>query len=546
MLTQFGQIEQSILLRNIGIILFLHFIFESWDNFSFRHGLVISQTLQRRLVSNIEIDLAYKNASLPITTIENSDFRDKYALVQREAGFRLYPLVDSSISLIASTLTIVFTAILLIKFNPIYLPILLIVQLPRMFLVGAAVEKTTLSSSIGAKLSRQWNIYLGYLESTKGSYEARILKIKDVVKSRIMRIQESTVGLFEKTQTELLLPRVGTSVASILGAFIIAFLAAKDFVNKLITIGDWQFIINTAWRIGDLSKRIIDEVASLSEASVFIDHLIEILNIENDKSSAEMTITEEIESLEFENVSFKYPNANAYSLKNISFKVREAENIAIVGHNGAGKTTLVKLLCRFYEPTEGVIRLNGIDVKEYSLPEYWGILSALFQDFETYGISAKESIGFGDIANISNTTRIEKVAKLTGIHKHLSGLPKGYDTPLIREVEGGVGLSTGQWQKMAISRALFRKSKIIILDEPTSNIDPESEEEIFNKLIKTVKKRVMFLISHRFSTVKKADRIIVIDSGNLVEEGSHNELIEKRGLYAKLFKIQSENYREHK
>ncbi|RJR28115.1 ABC transporter ATP-binding protein [Candidatus Microgenomates bacterium] len=543
-LTQVGQAEPSLIIRNIAFILIAHFLVDSWDNFSFRHSLVLSRTLQRKLLSGIDVDLAYKNASLPITTIENSKFKDKYTLVKREAGFRLYPLVDQSVNIVAGLITFIATAVLLVGFNPLYLPILLILQVPRLFLIKPALNKVTHRASLSAKLSRHWDIYLDFLEGIKGSYEARILKIKEVVNKRLLNIQEQTVGLFEKTESELLFPRVATAIVPMMGVFTIAFMAAKDVVSKATSIGDWQLIVNTAHRLGELSKRIIDDIGSLSEASIFVDKLVEVLEMEEETSFGNEIEIGNVKSLEFDNVSFKYPNTKQFALRNVSFVVNEAENVAIVGHNGAGKTTLVKLLCRFYEPSEGVIKLNGIDIRDYDLSTYWGILSALFQDFETYGVSAKESIGFGDIKNLSNQTRIEKVAKLTGIHKYLSSLPKGYETPLIRDLENGVGLSTGQWQKVAISRALFRKSKIIILDEPTSNIDPESEEDIFNKLIRTVNKRMMFLISHRFSTVKRANRIIVIDSGKLTEQGSHKELMAQNGLYAKLFRIQSESYKE--
>lgn len=159
-------------------------------------------------------------------------------------------------------------------------------------------------------------------------------------------------------------------------------------------------------------------------------------------------------------------------------------------------------------------------------------------------MSAYESIGFGDIKNINDKSRLEEIAKITGIHTYIKSLPKKYDTPLVRDLEGGVGLSTGQWQKLAISRALFRKAQLLILDEPTSNLDPASEEEIFNKLISNVDKKIMILISHRFSTVRQADKIFVLDGGTIKEQGSHKELIAQNGLYTRLFRLQSKSYEE--
>ena len=544
-LSQVEKLGSSTVTQNLISIFIGVFLVNSWHNFSFRHSLILSRTLQRKLLSSIEIDLAYKNASLPITTIEDSKFKDKYSLVKREAGFHLFPLVDQSVGLVAGIVTFIFTSAIIIKFDFIYLLILIPVQIPRLLLIKPTLEKVTYGATTSAKLSRYWDIYQSFLESVRGSYETRILGIKGYIKNKLLKLQNDTVGLLEKIENELLLPRVITAIIPISGIFTVIFLAAKKVIIGILTIGDWQLLINTTIKLTDQLKLIIDNIGSLNEACVFVDQLVEVLDEKEVTSSGEKFQFSEIDSIEFENVSFKYPNATDYAIKNLSFKIKGSENIAIVGHNGAGKTTLVKLLCRFYQPTEGVIKINDIDIEKFDIHSYWTLLSTLFQDFETFGMSATESIGYGNIEDIDNKEKIEKVAQITGIHDYLESLPLGYKTPLIRDLENGVGLSTGQWQKIAISRALFRNSKIIILDEPTSNLDPESEEDIFNKLIETVESRIMILISHRFSTVKRADRILVIESGKLEEQGSHAELMKKDGLYAKLFRIQSESYKEY-
>ncbi|MFC1748291.1 ABC transporter ATP-binding protein, partial [Pseudomonadota bacterium] len=531
-----GQESSEVILMRLGLFLLIHFLLESWMNFCFRHNLVISRTLQRKLISGIEIDLAYKNAVLPISTIEDSKFRDKYALVKREAGFRLAPVVEQSVSLVAGIVAILATAFVVVGFSPWFLVIMLVTQIPRLLIIKPALNKVTNRAMVSAKLSRRWEIYLSYLEGIRGAYEGRILNVKEFVKKKLIKIQDNTVGLFERTETELLLPRVGTAIIPSFGIFGIGFLAARRVVNGLISIGDWQLVISTSHRMYEQLRDFIDNVGSLGEASMFVEKLGEVLSLEVVETEVKTERINQIEMIEFVDVSFRYPNAKKYSLKNVSLTIGARENIAIVGHNGAGKTTLVKLMCRFYEPTEGEIRVNGKNVAEYGLRAYQDLLSVLFQDFKTYYLSANESIGYGDIERIGEWKEIEKVAKRVGIHGLISSLPQGYETPLLRDFEGGVGLSTGQWQKLAIARALFRNSKVIILDEPTSNLDPESEEEIFNKLIKTVHKRIMVLISHRFSTVKKADRIVVIDKGKLIEQGTHKELVKKDGLYSRLYK----------
>lgn len=543
-LSRVNQIPPALLLKEAFLLLFAYFLVDCWHNFYFRHAAVLSKVLQRKLLSEIEIDLAFKNASLPIATIEDAGFKDKYSLVKNEAGFRLFPIVEQSVSLVAGFFSFVFIAFLISRSGFWYLFLLLAVQIPRILLIKPALNKIVGRATLNAKLSRYWSLYLSFLQNVRDAYEARILRIKDFVKKRLLSLQEQTVGFFEKTENELLGPRVATAVLPMMGVFTISFLTIRKVVSGLVSLGDWQLTVAACQRFTDLGKELIDDFGSLKEAQVFILQLEEILNLPDAAEKKEKIKVGKINCLEFKNVYFKYPHAKNYVLKNISFKIGEHENIALVGHNGAGKTTLVKLICRFYRPTKGDIFLNGFSLEEYSLDDYWQAMSVLFQDFGTYGLSAQESIGFGDIDRLENQKRITKVAGLVGINKYLLSLPRGYQTPLICDLESGVNLSTGQWQKVALARALFRQSGLIILDEPTSNLDPESEEEIFNKLIRTVQKRIMILISHRFSTVKRADRILVIDSGRLVEEGSHLGLMAKKGLYAKLFKIQSESYRK--
>jgi ABC-type bacteriocin/lantibiotic exporter with double-glycine peptidase domain len=545
-LTQAQNQDYSTTLTSITIILIVYFLVDSWNQFAFRHNLALERILQRRLISQMEVDLAYQHASLPVTTIEDSDFKDSYALVKRESGYRIFPIVRDAVTLISTLFSLSAGLVILWRYEFVYFLIILIVQIPRIIILKPAIIKILDASSVAAKYSRMWDIYLNFLESVKGSLEARILNIKGYVKHKLNILQKDTVGYYAKTQLELLRGRVATAILPMTGVFAIGYFALVRVLQQTLSIGDWQFIFSTSNRIVQEFKDLIDSAGTTAESIIFVQKLNSILEMdgENIRTAEKQSLVSEIRTIEFVNVSFRYPNANRYALKNISFTIDSNENIAIVGVNGAGKTTLVKLLCKFYQPSDGTILINGKDLQKLDTTSYRQNISALFQEFETYGISARESIGYGNVDDIFNSERITKMAKLVGIHKHIENLPKSYNTPLIRELDDGVGLSTGQWQKIAIARALFRKSKLIVLDEPTSNMDPESEEEIFNKLIRTVRKRIMILISHRFSTVKRADRIVVIDSGKLAETGSHKELMNLNGVYARLFRIQSESYKE--
>lgn len=263
---------------------------------------------------------------------------------------------------------------------------------------------------------------------------------------------------------------------------------------------------------------------------------------EEDQKDGNIIPTEIGEGIEFRDVWFKYDHSPNWVLKGVSFRVDPKDNIAIVGENGAGKTTLIKLICRFYDPQRGEILLNGQNVKNFNVKDYRHHLSALFQDFAQYPFSAEDNIRFGDIDRKKTKVGIKKVAKLTGITDFIDSLPLGFKNPLDKEFAGGVEPSKGLWQRVALARILYRNAHILILDEPTSNVDPESEEQIFADVLKVAQDKIVLLVSHRFSTVRKADKILVLEKGSAVEYGSHQELIKLNGRYKQLFSLQAQSY----
>jgi ATP-binding cassette subfamily B protein len=242
-------------------------------------------------------------------------------------------------------------------------------------------------------------------------------------------------------------------------------------------------------------------------------------------------------------VSFKYPGTDRFILKNFNLTIKSGEKIALVGENGAGKTTIIKLLLRFHDVTDGEVLINRVNIKDVSLEEWHKSVGALFQDFIKYQFTFKENVYFGDLSKPKKVKFLKEAITQSGADKFIGNLPEGRSQILGKMFEGGIDLSGGQWQKLALARAFYRNAPLLILDEPTSAIDAKAEYEIFQRVQNLQKDKTVIIISHRFSTVRSADRILVLEGGKIIEEGNHKELMDKKGLYEELFTLQAQGYK---
>ena len=247
--------------------------------------------------------------------------------------------------------------------------------------------------------------------------------------------------------------------------------------------------------------------------------------------------------IEFRDVTFSYPGKTEPAVSNLSFEIRLGETVALVGRNGAGKSTIVKLLARLYDPTSGHVIVDGHDLRSYDPTELWQEYSVMFQDFVEYQLTAGENIGVGNLEEISDETAIEDAARRAGASRLIEAFPQEYDTILGKWFEGGTNLSGGEWQRIALARAFMRDAQILILDEPTAALDPQAEFDLFQRLTALSEGKMTLFISHRFSTTRYADRILVLENGRLVESGSHDELMALNGVYSELFELQAASYR---
>jgi ATP-binding cassette subfamily B protein len=286
-------------------------------------------------------------------------------------------------------------------------------------------------------------------------------------------------------------------------------------------------------------------LSSLYESNLFLTTLDEFLSIQSrlPVSAHPRQFPKPIlQGITFEHVSFRYPHESRVAVRDFTFTIRPSEHVAFVGANGAGKTTLVKLLCRLYDPSDGRITIDGVDLRDYPLSDIRGAVSGIFQDFVKFQMSAKDNIALGVSSRHVELPAVMAAAKQAGVHEAIERLSQGYESLLGKLFDGGHELSIGEWQKVALARAVLRDSQILILDEPTSAIDAKVEAELFERFHELAQGRMAVLISHRLSTVKMADRIFVIEGGQIVEQGTHDELMRQQGLYATLFLTQAQHY----
>jgi ATP-binding cassette subfamily B protein len=326
------------------------------------------------------------------------------------------------------------------------------------------------------------------------------------------------------------------------GAFVFIVLKA---VVSLVTIGELTFLAGSFNKLRNQLQVMFTRFSNITESAMYLHDYFEFIDMEfiDQSDFQQLSVPAKIVTgIKFQNVTFSYPNGHIPVFNGLSFDLRKGEKLALVGENGSGKTTLIKLLLRLYEPTSGCILLDGVDIRHYEKEEYQKLFGAIFQDFVKYYLTTRINIAVGNIENVGNDKKIEEAAELSLANEVVKDLLNGYDQELGKRFKKGAELSGGQWQKIALARAYMSEAPIIILDEPTSALDARAEYEVFQRFIGLTKGRTSIIISHRFSTVRMADRILVLNNGEVLELGTHEELMENGNLYSELFELQAEGY----
>ncbi len=504
---------------------------------------VYSGALAQKLSEKVVIKISRKINTISTKDAESPTNRNTLQKVIDNTGRSIWNLIMPLAAFPETFFNIVSNAFILINYNILLLVPGILFSLPNI-IVGVKYSRARHKfRSEKAPLWRLWTAFEDFTTKGRYLYENKIL---DHFNHLLNRRQKLADEIFSKQLTmdkKFSNQRHFISIPNNLFDTVMKILLYYQAILGSITLGTAQIVSNSLGGFISNVSYLIRNGNDIYQNYLFVKDYEDFMALPDEISTSTDNLPEKLTTgIEFRDVWFKYPSSKNWILKGVSFKVDPTDNIAIVGVNGAGKSTLVKLLCRFYQPEKGEILVNGKNINDYDLKNYYHSIAALFQDFAQYPFSAKDNIRFGAIFEKSSRKKIKHAADLAGIDHFIASLPLGYDNPLDKEFKDGIEPSKGQWQRIALARTLYRNSPIVILDEPTSNVDPESEEEIFNKILSVAADKSVILISHRFNTVKIADQILILEDGVITQQGSHEQLMKQHGSYHRLFTLQAKSY----
>ncbi len=501
-------------------------------------GQVITDHMSDLLhAKSIEVDLEY---------YESAQYYDKLHRAQREAPYRPVRIVNGLVQVAQSGISLLAMAGLLFSFHWGVAAILFAAAVPGLFVRLRYAGQTYRWQRRSTPAERQAWYFHWLLTGDAHAKEIRQFDLGSLFRRRFrdlrQQLRREKIEIATRRSIAELVAQASATVA-VFGSY--AFIAYRT-VQGTITLGDLVMYYQAFQRGQGFLREMLGGLAGLYEDNLFLSNLYEFLELKPKvvEPPHPRPIPQPMQTgLAFDHVSFRYPTGTREVLEDVSLTIRPGEVVALVGENGSGKTTLIKLLCRLYDPTNGTITLDGVDLRQLETTALRREISVVFQDYAQYHLTARENVWFGNVALPPDEERIAAAARHAGADEVITGLPQGYETILGKWFEDGEELSVGEWQKVALARAFLRDAQIIVLDEPTSALDARAEYEVFRKFRQLAAGRTAILISHRFSTVRMADRIFVLEGGKIIESGTHDELVRLGGTYARLFETQAQYYR---
>jgi ATP-binding cassette, subfamily B, bacterial len=520
-------------------------------------GLAVLGTVLTRIIDYLDSLLADKYtrhvsirvmkhaAELDLLAYENPVFYDRLERARVQATDRL-GMIQSIGRLVQQIATVVSLSISIMLFSP-WLMLLLIAGV-----VPAFLGESHFAFLGYAKNFRQTPIrrQLDYLRVLGGSREAakelKLFGLNKFLTDRFTRLSDEIYKENVALSRRRLIAGSFLSVVGTMGYYSAYVFVIWRTIAGALSIGTLTFLSGAILQASSNIQQIFSTLSGIADQALFLTDLLAFFEMQPTIRSKPLALAAPkpiLRGFEFRDVSFRYPGSPRLILERMNFRLHPGERVALIGENGQGKTTIVKLITRLYDPSEGQILLDGVDLREYSLEDLYGEIGVIFQDFMRYEMTARENIAVGRVEELDNLAVLRTAARKSMADSVIARLPRGYDQMLGGRFDGGLDLSGGEWQKIALARAYLRDAQLLILDEPTAALDARSEFEVFHRFAELTRGKMALFISHRFSTVRMADRIVVLDNGRIAEEGSHDQLAGRGGRYAEMFEMQAANYR---
>lgn len=531
-------------------LLALQFIYLILSRTSTQFKNTLTKLAGEMVTSHIKIQIAEKTKEIDLENFDSPDFYEKLENANHEASSRPITILSAALSLCSHLISTISFVFLLGSLHPL-IPVILILLATPSAIINFKYKKITYNYVKGHTTDRRRMHY--FTNTLTNREKVKEVKLLDLHDEFIDRYKQTFSVYFKGLRRiyirEDVLHVIVHTLTTVFNCLFFLFVAYKVCFESM-PVGDYTLYTGALTSVLSGIATLVANSSKIYEGTLFIDNMLEFLRVKSKivpaVSPAELPGHGKAHTIEFKNVSFVYPGTDVTVIQNLNLTLEGGKSYALVGLNGAGKTTLIKLMTRLYDPTEGEILLDGINIKNYDVKELYAMYGVVFQDFSKYAVTARENITFGDLHNPYNEERFTYAAKQSGVDAFLADLQNGYDTPLMRFFEkDATDLSGGQWQKVSLARAFYKDAEILILDEPTAALDPIAEAEIFKQFDALRAGKTTLFVSHRLSSATAADEIIVMQHGRILEKGNHHTLMKSGGAYYNLFTLQAEKYLEN-